>query len=459
VSIRSALLMALAGLAAACGSVDGDSPGTVPAAKPRGCPPALVRVTVMNGDTHRPVKNATVGIGKAVQETNARGQIRHRLKCRRSVPVRISAKGYLDKVARPPFKQRRRVVVRVYRKSLQWAMYGATPQRTQAQKHIAIRPPFKVAWSRGLGSLIEFPAVVSEGVAYIANYKGSVRAISMRNGKVAWRTNLRQKTAASLAIHRDTVVVHTMRGRVWVLKRSNGKVLWSKYVGSAIESSPVVRYGVDYFGTHSGRLYALDLETRRFRWVRGGNCKITSSAAVNGTTLFVGDYCGRVLSVNTKRGRTIWAQRVNGRVYGTLAVLGRRVFVPSSTGGSLTAFSTRGRYLWRVNVGSYVYSSPAAWAGRVFFGAYNGRMYSVSAASGRVLWSVGAGSRISGAVVVVDGVAYAGARRRIVGADGRTGKVLVRFPHGDYVPVSGNGRRLLLHGFSRIWAVDPKNRR
>jgi hypothetical protein len=24
------------------------------------------------------------------------------------------------------------------------------------------------------------------------------------------------------------------------------------------------------------------------------------------------------------------------------------------------------------------------------------------------------------------------------------------------VPVSGNGRRLLLHGYSRVWAVEPK---
>jgi outer membrane protein assembly factor BamB len=146
-------------------------------------------------------------------------------------------------------------------------------------------------------------------------------------------------------------------------------------------------------------------------------------------------------------------------VYGTPAVLGRRVFVPSSTGGSLTAFSTGGRYLWRVGTGSYVYSSPAVWAGRVFFGSYNGRMYAVSASRGRVLWSVRAGGPISGAVTVVGGVAYAGSTRgRIVGADALSGRVLLRFPHGEYVPVSGNGRRLLLHGYSRLYAVDPKRR-
>jgi outer membrane protein assembly factor BamB len=453
---RIALLAVLVAAAAACGTVEQAAKN--PKKQPRKCRPGAVRVIVVDGDTHRAVKNARVWIGGRVSTTNPEGRAYHKLKCRRSVPVRITAEAYLPKLARPPIKRRKSVTVQIYRKSLQWTMYGATPQRTQAHQHIDLRPPFRVAWSRGLGSLIEFPAVVSEGVAYIANYRGTVRAISMRSGKVGWRRNLRQKTAASLAIWRDKLVLHTMRGRVWVLRRSNGKVLWSKYVGSAIESSPIVRYGVDYFGTHSGRIYALDLERRRLRWTSGRHCKITSSVAINGPTMYVGDYCGRVLALAVRTGRTRWARRVNGRVYGTIAVAGPRLFVPSSTGGSLTAFSSGGRSLWRVRTGSYVYSSPAVWAGRVYFGSYNGRLYAVSASRGRVLWTVRAGRRISGAVVVVGAVAYAGTKRRIVGADARSGRVLVRFPHGDYVPVSGNGRRLLFHGFSRLYAVDPKRR-
>ena len=125
----------------------------------------------------------------------------------------------------------------------------------------------------------------------------------------------------------------------------------------------------------------------------------------------------------------------------------------------LTAFSTGGRYLWTVHTGSYVYSSPAAWGGRVFFGSYNGVFYCVSARSGRVLWEVGLGGAISGAAAVVDGVAYAGSfADQIVGVDARTGRVLLRFPHGHYVPVSGNGGRLLLHGYSRLYAVAPRRR-
>jgi outer membrane protein assembly factor BamB len=111
----------------------------------------------------------------------------------------------------------------------------------------------------------------------------------------------------------------------------------------------------------------------------------------------------------------------------------------------------------RVATGAYVYSSPAAWGGRVFFGSYNGIFYAVSARNGRVLWEVRTGGPISGAAVVVDGVAYAGSfSHRIVGVDARSGRVVLRFNHGHYVPVSGNGMRLLFHGYSRLYALEPK---
>ena len=81
------------------------------------------------------------------------------------------------RVVRMPFKQRRQVTIRLYRNALQWPMYGANDRRTQAHTDIKLRPPFKVVWSRGVGALIEFPAVVSGGVAYIGNYKGTIYAL------------------------------------------------------------------------------------------------------------------------------------------------------------------------------------------------------------------------------------------------------------------------------------------
>ena len=414
-------------------------------------------MTVVDGDTRRRVRAARVRIGRLADRANRKGNAE--LELRRLAPllVSVSARGYADREVRMPFQRRRRVVVRVWREALQWPMYGATRARTQAHLGIRLRPPFRVVWSRGLGSLIEFPAVVSDGVAYIGNSHGTIRALSMGDGTVLWRHDVdRGKMAASPAVVGDELVVHGMDGIVRVLDRRTGRLRFSFHVGSPIESSPVVRDHVDYFGAWNGNVYALDLRTRRLRWVFRSGYKITSSAALADRTLYIGDYGGRLLAIAPGSGRLRWRGSVNGRIYGTPAVWGGRVFVPSSDGCSLTAFSTRGRRIWRVRTGSYVYSSPAVWGGRVYFGAYNGLLYSVSAASGRIAWAVQTGGAVSGAAAVVDGVAYAGTfAHRIVGADARTGRVLLRFPHGEYVPVSGNGGRLLLHGYSRVYAVEP----
>ncbi|HTR33960.1 MAG TPA: PQQ-binding-like beta-propeller repeat protein, partial [Gaiellaceae bacterium] len=140
-------------------------------------------------------------------------------------------------------------------------------------------------------------------------------------------------------------------------------------------------------------------------------------------------------------------------------VAGGRVFVSSSTGGSLTAFSTSGARLWSLGTGSYVYASPAAWNGRVYIGSYNGVYYCLSAASGAALWHFSTAGAIAGASTIVDGIAYFSNRQhRIYGVNALTGRQVFRFPDGAFVPVSGNGRRLLLHGFSRLYAVEPRHR-
>ena len=43
-------------------------------------------------------------------------------------------------------------------------------------------------------------------------------------------------------------------------------------------------------------------------------------------------------------------------------------------------------------------------------------------------------------------------------ANAASGRQRFTFPDGDYVPLSGNGGRLLLHGYSRLYAVEPRRR-
>jgi len=417
-----------------------------------------VAVSVVDGDSGRGIMGARVTVGRRSARTNRRGVALVAAPGSKAVRTRVSARGYQSAAATVSYRRFPRYSFRLYRPTVQWPVYGADAARTQSQSQIRLRPPFRLVWSRGLDTLIEFPAVVADGRAYIGNAQGTVFALAMSDGNVLWRhTTPHGKMAASPAVWGNKLVVHGMDGYVRVLRRSDGRTMARFNVGAPIESSPIVRDGIDYFGSWDGTVEALDLETGRVLWRFPSGCKITSSAALAGSTLYIGDYCGRLLALSRATGRLRWAGAVDGRIYGTPAVAADRVFVGSSDGDTMNAFTTRGRVLWRRYFGSYVYSSPAVWGGRVFFGTYGGWFYALDARTGATRWSVAVGGPISGAAAVVDGVAYAGSfAHRIVGVEARTGRIVLDFPHGEYVPVSGDGRRLLLHGYSRLYAVTAR---
>lgn len=465
---RVLVLAALVALLAGCGGSKHVTPPpatTQPKPKPKPKPKphtshelTKLVVAVLDGDRRVRVRGARVSLWGQSGRTNRHG-LTTITAPRGRHEVSVSARGYGPARVSLNFQHSRWQTVDVYRPDLQWPLYGATAARTQAPTQIRLRPPFRLVWSRGLGHLIEFPAVVSDGFAYIGNARGTIRAISMRSGKFAWAhlTPGFPRMASSPAVYGAEIVYHTMSGGVHVLDRDTGHLRWSWNAGSAIESSPVVVNGIDYFGDAAGEMYALDLRTHRLKWRRYLGAKITSSAAISGGRLFIGDYDGRLWALSPASGATRWVGRVNGKIYGTPAVAGGRVFVPS-VAYSFWAFSTSGRRLWQVSTGSYVYSSPAVADGVVCFGAYNGVFYGVSAGSGRVLWRVPTGGAVSGAAVIVAGVAYVGSfSHRIIGVNLHTGHRLVTFPHGQYVPLSGNGARLLFNGFSRIYAVEPRH--
>ena len=340
-----AATVALLGLAVACGG-ERETTSSGSAAHTQAEPPAAhvsrerpqaarVLVTVVDGDTHGRVRGARVVIGHRAGYTNTTGLAAVKVKRRAAFPVRVSKPGYATRIVRMPFKQHREVTIRLYRDSLQWPMYGANSRRTQAHGDIKLRPPFKVVWSRGIGTLIEFPAVITGGVAYIGNYKGTIYALehARRQGDLEVRPTGRE----------DGLVARDRRATAssftaWTASSasstaSSGRRRWSFHVGSPIESSPVVRGGLDYFGAWNGRVYALDLKRRKLRWTWRSGYKITSSAAIAGQTALhrrLRRPAARALHPHRRTARL--RARSNGRVYGTPAIAAGRVFVPSSTG-------------------------------------------------------------------------------------------------------------------------------
>lgn len=425
-------------------------------------PPPKTRVRVIDGDTSKPVRGARVAVAGERARTSGEGVVRVDVPRKRRVAVRVSAPGYTPEAVRLDFRKRLVQKVQLYRPDLQWPMYGVDPARTQVHSRIKIRPPFRIAWKRNLRSLLEFPAVVWNGVAYVSNIDGYLFALSMKNGRTLWRKRVGTLMASSPGLDpkRRLLVTTTMSpGDVKVVSMDTGRIRWRFSTGRA-EPSPVIRNGIAYFGAANGNVYALDLDRRRPRWTFRGGAKITGSPTLVGSRLYVGDYSGRVFALNARTGRVIWTGSAGSRVYGTVAVAGGRVFAPSVFSGMSALSARTGKLLWRIPIGAYTYSSPAVFRNRVYFGTYEGLVYCVNARSGRILWTRPAGGRVSGAVQVVAGVVYAASiDNQTTAWHWRTGRQVWSSPFGEYVPISGNGQRLLLHGAKRIWALDPRRRR
>jgi outer membrane protein assembly factor BamB len=469
--IKALLIAATAAaMATACssgreGAPPVPEPWVVPGAARQASPPErpLPRrfFEILDGDTGKPVADALIHVGRRTTATDSAGRAVLVSVGRGALRVKVTAPGYVAGSERIPKGSPPTAQVAVYRRDLQWPLYGANPARTQAHEAIKLRPPFRAVWQRAFGGLIEFPAVVWAGRGYVNTIRGYLTAFSMSTGRRIWRTKVGTIVASSPAVdakRNALVTVSKSPGAVSIVDMDTGRIRWRYSIGPS-EPSPLVRGRTAYLAGTNGRVYALDIVRRRVRWSRSLGAKITSSPALRGQRLYIGDYAGRVFALNAANGRVIWTGSAGTRVYGTVAVAGGRVFAPSVFSGLSALSAGSGRLLWRIPVGVYLYSSPAVYRGRVYFGTYAGRVYCASAASGRIIWSRSIGRRISGAVEVVDRVVYASTFGRTIGWDWRTGRSLVRFPLGEYVPVSGNGSTLLVHGHSRIWAVEPKRPR
>jgi polyvinyl alcohol dehydrogenase (cytochrome) len=205
-----------------------------------------------------------------------------------------------------------------------WPSYGGDLANSRSQHH-----PGKVgagsakrlhqSWAiRGKGlsggnptSVTGSPAVAG-CVAYYGDWRGSVRAVSLRNGHALWRT--RVDTASfpytpvnsSPAVSGNSVYASTGDGHVTALARGTGKVRWStlldSHAGTLLYASPVVSGRTLVIGVSSvqnaiqasgydfqGSIVALDTRTGTLRWrtpvmrpgVDGPGGSVWSSAAID----------------------------------------------------------------------------------------------------------------------------------------------------------------------------------
>lgn len=380
---------------------------------------------------------------------------------------------------RRPIETGRRHVSRPSQPEFSWPVYGFDPARTHSAP-LRLRPPFRTLWTvHADSSFIEFPPVLAGGRLFLGTNRGLVLAVEARTGRIAWRRQFAGCVAASPAVGRSIVYVGFMDpppcrrnapSFLAALAARTGKVLW-RFRAGVIESSPLLAQGRLYFGSWDHRIYALDARTGSLEWSFSTGDRVKSGVALAGGTVFAGSYDGYLYALDARRGRLRWRAGGGelGGLYATPSFAHGRVFV-GSTNGRVYAFSLAGHLLWSVQTRSYIYS-PAALAGATaYIGSYDHRLYALSQVTGETRWTFDAGAPISGAPTVLGGLVYfstcgscsslesnPGARRTFA-VDAHTGRLVWRFPDGEYSPVIGDRKGLYLTGFTSLYGLAPRAR-
>ncbi|WP_127959252.1 outer membrane protein assembly factor BamB [Serratia microhaemolytica] len=272
-------------------------------------------------------------------------------------------------------------------------------------------------WSTSVGDGIgsyysHLRPAAQDGVVYAADRHGTVKALSLFDGKQQWKASLAEKTgflsrnrsallSGGLTVSGTHIYVGSERAIVYALNREDGQLAWQTRVAGEAISRPVVVDGMVLIHTTNGQLQALNETDGAIRWtasldvpslsLRGESAPATAFGAA-----IVGGDNGRVSAVLLQQGQLIWQQRISqpggvseisrlNDVDTTPVVVGNVVYALGYN-GNLAALDLRsGQVIWKRDVGSV--SDFIVDAGRIYLVDQNDRILVTGTEGGSTIWS------------------------------------------------------------------------
>ena len=209
-------------------------------------------------------------------------------------------------------------------------------------------------WSVSTGVRTKSSPVVSDGMIYFGNDKGTLTAIT-----------------------------------------TDGSIKWRFEAEKSIEAPPLVYDRMVIFGDNYGVLRAIDMETGKLRWSYTTENQISGSANVwrsgSRAGIIVGSYDFYLHCVDPATGKLLWKIETDNYVNGTPAVSGNRIVFGGCDGVVRIVDPLTGRQNDTVNIGVYLASSASVFPDVAYLGDYDGTVYALNLSTRKLLWKIQAG--------------------------------------------------------------------
>lgn len=224
----------------------------------------------------------------------------------------------------------------------------------------------KLLWSLKTGGSTKSSPVISGGIVYFGNDKGSLIAAG-----------------------------------------TDGKIRWRYEAGSSIDAAPMVYGNKVIFGTNDGILIAVDKTSGKLIWKYTTDNQIAGSANVwvagNKSGIIIGSYDFFLHCVDPETGKSLWKVETENYINGTPAILNGKIVFGGCDGMLRVVDPLTGKQKDTINIGVYIASSPALTHDMAYFGDYDGTRYCVNTTTKKIIWKI-SGSEESGSILAIPAI-------------------------------------------------------
>jgi outer membrane protein assembly factor BamB len=363
---------------------------------------------------------------------------------------------------------------------IDWPLFGRIPERTHylPDEGRDLDPPLRETWSVNTNALIEFPPAIANGIAYVVNKYGNLKAVRLRDRKILWERVPDPKQegpptdTTAPVYHRGLVFIAFEDGELVAIDAANGKTAWKRNLHAHLESSPLAVGGDLYIGDDRTNLVSLWAASGKVRWQFNAPGAIKASPSFHDGKVCVADYQASMYCVDASNGKVLWRTNTtrvapfgSGGFYSSPAIAFGRIYAARDDGTVYAFDEGTGKVDWFFQTHNFIYGSPAAahvpgTPPSVYIGSYDEHLYALDARSGRRRWRYDVGGAVPGTAVVIGHTVYTSSfkTRKTIGIDVRTHRRTFSLHQAGYTPVVSDGRRLYALGYFALVGLEPTSR-
>lgn len=194
--------------------------------------------------------------------------------------------------------------------------------------------PVSVVWEFQDVSDIGSAPYYSNGVVFISNSAGYIKALDFKDGSVKWEFKTGGKIYSSPIVDVDegVVIVGSTDNNIYGIDASNGQLRWKNSANKSVLGSAAIHNGLAFIGASDGTFRAIDVKTGETRWIYDQiKGFIEAKPWVDNQGVYIGDWANMVYAFDpvtgdlkwtwtNRRGRglsaaAVWPVKANGKLF------------------------------------------------------------------------------------------------------------------------------------------------